>query len=381
MQFADVIVLYNVMKPEDYFKKGLDKFKKVGKMKVLPVWFDSMGAKSMATFIETPEIKVIIDPGFAVMQPSYPLGDREKNTFLKVARERVKKYTEKADIVIISHFHYDHHKRPVEFPEAYIGKTLYMKNPNEWINYSQWKRTRILYEDLVSLLGGGLKINDLKEEPEKRKYKDPYLDLNLVKEKDFGDYTDRHEELLEKWRANMYKNLTGWGKEEWLAEFTVGETNVNFIRKGSIEFDKTEIYFPGTLFHGIEYARTGWVEPVIIKRNDAKVLFTSDIMGPNIEDYAQWIIEENADVIILDGPSTYLLGYLMNQINLNRCIENVSRILRESDFELMIYDHHLIREKNFREHMGNFYDLVKKTGKKVLTAAEWFDLPPLVDII
>ena len=370
------------MKSKDYLKKGNFKNNiKTGRISVMPVWFDSMGAKSMCTYIETPEVKLIIDPGYAIIQHSYPLDEEDKLDFLKAAEERVKKYTKKADIVIITHFHYDHHKRPVEFPGSYIDKTTYMKNPNEWINYSQWKRARVLYKDIMTLFDGAFRVNDFKKEPEKKNYEDPYNKLNLAKQKDFGEYSDRRAELLKTWKANMYNSVEGWMSKEWLTELKIARTSINFIRKGAINFGKTSIWFPGALFHGIEYAKTGWVEPIVVKRDDKIVLFSSDIMGPNVEDYAQWIIDGNPNIIILDGPSTYLLGYMFNQINLDRCIENVSRIIRETDFDIMIYDHHLLRERNFRKHMGDFYDTVLETGKVVITAAEWFDLPPLVDLI
>jgi predicted metallo-beta-lactamase superfamily hydrolase len=369
------------MNAEEYLKKG--NFKniiKTGRISVMPVWFDSMGVKSMCTYIETPEIKIIIDPGYAIMQHSYPLDEDEKLSFLKTAEERVREYTKKADIVIITHFHYDHHKRPSEFSESYIDKITYMKNPNEWINYSQWKRARIIYQDLMNLFGNVFKIDDFMEEPVEKNYEDPYNKLHLAKKRDFGDYTKRHEELLKTWKDNMYKSVEGWMQKKWLTELKVARTSINFIRKREINFGKTSIWFPGTLFHGLEYAKTGWLEPVVIKRDDKVVLYSSDIMGPNIEDYADWIIKGNPNVIILDGPSTYLLGYMFNQINLDRCIENASKIVKETDFDIMIYDHHLLRERNFRKHMGDFYDTVLETGKVVITAAEWFDLPPLVDV-
>jgi len=369
------------MKAEEYINKDLTNTIETGKISVMPVWFDSMGAKSMCTFIETPEIKLIVDPGYAIMQHSYPLDEEDKINFLEAAEKRVKEYTKKADIVIITHFHYDHHKRPVEFPESYIDKMLYIKNPNEWINYSQWKRARILYQDIMTIFENIFKINDFMKEPENKNYEDPYHNLSLVQQKDFGEYTNRREELLKMRKANMYNSVEAWMTKKWLTEFKIRNTSINFIKKEEINFGKTSICFPGTLFHGIEYAKTGWVEPVIVKRGKKKVLFSSDIMGPNIEDYAQWIINENPNVIILDGPSTYLLGYMFNRVNLDRCIENVSRILREADFEIMIYDHHLLRERKFREHMGNFYDTVYENSKRVVTGAEWFNLPPLVDLI
>ncbi len=369
------------MVADEYINKELTNIIKTGEISVMPVWFDSLGAKSMCTFIETPDIKIVIDPGYAVMHHSYPLKEEEKVDFLKAAQERVKDYAEKADVTIITHFHYDHHKRPAEFPESYIDKIVYIKNPNEWINYSQWKRARLLYQDMMTLFDNVFKFNDFVKDPKKKNYEDPYNKLNIVHKKNFGEYTKRREELLKMWKANMYNSVEAWMREQWLTELKIARTSINFIKKEEIKFGKTSISFPGTLFHGLEYAKTGWVEPVIVKRGNKKVLFSSDIMGPIIEDYAQWIIEENPNVIILDGPSTYLLGYMFNQINLNRCIDNVSRIIREADFEIMIYDHHLLRERKFRKHMGNFYDIVYENKKRVLTAAEWFNLPPLVDLI
>lgn len=369
------------MIPEDYFKTNLDKSYKVGEMSILPIYFDSMGAKSMCTFVQTPDIKILIDPGAAIMQPSYPLEEEEKEAFLEVAIERIKDYCKKADVVIITHYHYDHHKKPSELPEAYSGKKLYIKDPNKWINYSQWERARILYEELLPMLGNKLKMSDLQTKPLQTKFKDPYEELELLKKKDFGDYEKRHNELLKRWKDKMLYTSNIWKKEPWLSEFSIGETHVHFIKKGTIKYGNTEILFQPPFFHGIEYAKTGWVEPVIIIHKGSKFLHSSDLHGPTIEDYAHWIIRENPDVIILDGPATYLLGYMLNKTNLNRSIENASRIVTECDFKLMIYDHHCLREKKFRERLKPFYDTVKETGKNVLTAAEYFGLKPLVELL
>jgi len=369
------------MNPEDYFTKDLDKPIKMGEMEVIPVWFDSIGAKSMCTFVKTPDVNILIDPGFAIMQPSYPLSDIEKNAFQKAAEERVREYSKISDVVIITHYHYDHHKRPLELPESYINKELFIKDPNKWINYSQWKRARLLYEDLLIILNTNLDLKDLEKEPEEIDFKDPYEDLKILQKKDFGDYTIRHKELLEQWKSNMLRISKIWRKEKWIDEFSVGETKVHFISKGTINFGRTKISFQRSFFHGIEYAKTGWVEPIVIEYKSSKLIFSSDLQGPTIEDYAEWIIKEEPNVIILDGPATYLFGYMLNRTNLNRSIENASRIVRESDFDLMIYDHHCLREKKFRDRLSPFYNIVKESGKNVITAAEWVGLRPLVDLI
>ncbi len=369
------------MLPEDYFKTNLEKEYRIGEMAIIPVYFDSMGAKSMCTFIQTPDIKILIDPGAAIMQPSYPLKEEEKEAFFEKAIERIRKYCEKTEVIIVTHYHYDHHKRPSELHEAYLGKKLYIKDPNKWINYSQWERARVLYEELIQLLDKSLIMNDLKRKPEKIEYKDPYDELFASKQKDFGSYSKRREELLNKWRNRFFQCRAMWKKEPWLKEFSFGDTHINFIKEGVVKFGNTELVFQKPYFHGIEYAKMGWVETVLIKYNGKKFFFSSDLHGPTIEDYANWIIQENPDVIVLDGPATYLFGYMLNRTNLNRIIENACRIVSECDFELLIYDHHCLREKKFRERLTPFYDTIEKTGKNALTAAEYFNLKPLVELL
>lgn len=375
------ILIIEDMLPEDYFKTNLGKEYRIGEMSILPIYFDSMGAKSMCTFVQTPDVKILIDPGAAIMQPSYPLEEEEKELFLGKAIERIKEYCKIADVVIITHYHYDHHKKPSELKEAYLGKKLYIKDPNKWINYSQWERARLLYEELILILDKSLRLNMLEKNPKMTVYRDPYEDLKLARQKDFGDYSERREELLKKWRNRFFQCRAMWKKEPWLKEFSVGNTHINFIKEGVVKFGKTEISFQKPFFHGIEYAKMGWVESVMITYKGKKFFFSSDLHGPTIEDYANWIIQENPDVIVLDGPATYLLGYMLNRTNLNRIIENASRIVRECDFKLMIYDHHCLRDRKFRERLKPLYETVEETGKNVLTAAEYFGLKPLVELL
>lgn len=45
---------------------------------------------------------------------------------------------------------------------------------------------------------------------------------------------------------------------------------------------------------------------VLIDDGKERLLYSSDLMGPQIEDYAAHIIREKPDVIILDGPPIYV---------------------------------------------------------------------------
>ncbi len=108
-------------------------------MKIVPLAFDSMGARSTATFVET-DLKILIDPGvsFAPLRYGLPPTKLELKRVEELS-EKVWKYAQEADILTISHYHYDHY-----FPEAdfYADRILLIKDPKENINRSQKGRGR-----------------------------------------------------------------------------------------------------------------------------------------------------------------------------------------------------------------------------------------------
>jgi predicted metallo-beta-lactamase superfamily hydrolase len=103
-------------------------------MRILPLAFDSLGVRSTATWVET-DLKILIDPGvsFAPLRYGLPPTKLELER-LKELSEKVWEYASEADILTISHYHYDHY-----FPEAnfYADKILLIKDPKKRINRSQ----------------------------------------------------------------------------------------------------------------------------------------------------------------------------------------------------------------------------------------------------
>ncbi len=110
---------------------------------------DSFGVRSMATVIEAEGMKVFIDPGAALGPRRYGLPPaQEEIEALEKAKEEILKEVEDADIIIITHYHYDHY-----FPEEsfYKGKTLIVKHGDEMINWSQKKRFYRFRKNLEAL--------------------------------------------------------------------------------------------------------------------------------------------------------------------------------------------------------------------------------------
>lgn len=348
---------------------------KTRKIKFTPVWFDSLGAKSSCTLVKTPDVSILIDPGVAAMQPSFPASPSEKRLWVQQARMAIRKASENCRVVVLSHYHHDHY---TDFErELYEGKLILAKNPNEYINDTQRMRAYRFYSHICRAFGD-VKFEKLLEKREVKEYPDPLEQLLLAMGRDYGDYQKRKTELLEKGRKWFQKRVENWNRWKLIPEFNHENCEVRFADEKSFSFGKTRIRFSRPFFHGIEYARVGWVISTIITYEDEKFIHTSDLEGPVIEDQAEWIIRENPNVLILDGPSTYLIPYMLNLINLRRAIENMCRIIRETDAELIIYDHHLPRDVRFKKWLKEVYATAEKEDKRVLTAAEYFGKTPVV---
>ena len=350
------------------------------------IWFDSLGAKSACVVVETSSGVVVIDPGAAEMQPSYPLSTEEKFRLRREAIGVIEKWCWIAKVIIVTHYHYDHHVLPsdhvvINGRSMWLrGKLLILKNPNYYINESQWNRARLLISELLKLTNDSL--DNYLTKPKAIEFDDPVEKLCIALSKDYGDYSSRRQELLRRgrtWFRNLVKRL--WSSKPWVKELILSDgTKITWGDGKVIELGDTEIQVLNPWFHGIEYDRTGWVTPLVIKRQNYTIFYSSDLMGPIIEDYAEYIARLRPDIVILDGPPTYLFPYMLNRVNLKRAIDNAITIL-SSQPKLLIYDHHLLREKKWRERVSEVFEEAKRVGTSLLTAAELLGRKPLIDTL
>jgi predicted metallo-beta-lactamase superfamily hydrolase len=118
--------------------------------RIVPLAFDSFGVRSMATFVETDDLRILIDPGAALAPVRYGLEPH----FLEWRRldetwEEIERYAEEADVLVVTHYHYDHHDP--DCPELYKNKTAFVKHPTENINVSQRERAGVFLEAVKGL--------------------------------------------------------------------------------------------------------------------------------------------------------------------------------------------------------------------------------------
>jgi len=334
------------------------------------VWCDSLGAKSFSFAIEHKKKCILIDPGAAALQPSYPLDPAIKRELRRKAIKTIEKYAKLSEIIIITHYHYDHHVLPSDKDlkyNIYRGKKLFIKNPNYYINMSQWKRARLFLSELLSSIN--MSLEDYVSSPITMEFPDPTEKLVYAMSRNYGDYASRRRELLLKGKKWFEKIKQYWASHDWVGEIETRNITIRWAENRSIEHGNVKIDFLEPWYHGIEYDRTGWIVPLIIRVGGKKIFYTSDVMGPIIEDYAYRIADLKPDIIVLDGPPTYLFPYMFNRINLNRAIDNAIYII-DQEPELIIYDHHLLRDPRWRKYVEGVFSYAHKKGVELKTCKD-----------
>ncbi|MEA3475973.1 MAG: hypothetical protein U9R23_06025 [Candidatus Cloacimonadota bacterium] len=271
-------------------------------MKIIPLAFDSFGTRSMSTFVETKDVKVLIDPGVALGPRRYNLSphqielERLDEHWIKIV-----KYATLSDVLIITHYHYDHHN-PNDHLEIYKNKTVLIKHPTEKINRSQIKRAAYFLQQIKGL-------------PQKLEYSD--------------------------------------GRE--------------------FQFGNTKIKFSQPVFHGTN-SKLGYVTEVLID-DGYRFIHTSDVEGPSLDDQTDFIVQNKPNLVILDGPLSYMLGFRYSYESLNASIENMTKIIENCPLDSLIVDHHFLRDLKWKERIAKVFDVAEKKNIKIQTAAEFLGIP------
>ena len=121
-----------------------------GPLKVVPLAAESLGTRSMATAVETPDCRILLDPGVSLAPTRHglaphPLEIRRMNAHWAAVRRQAAR----ADVLVVTHYHYDHFD-PTE-PGLFAGKTALLKHPEQAVNASQRQRARAFLRALGRL--------------------------------------------------------------------------------------------------------------------------------------------------------------------------------------------------------------------------------------
>jgi len=262
-------------------------------MIVKPIASDSLGVRSMATYVETKDCKILIDPSAALGPKRYRLPPHQKELeALYKTKNKIAEIADKCDILTISHYHYDHYDPNEVF---YKNKKVFAKDVSKNINKSQKQRGT--------------------------------------------DFKKTVENICE----------------------------LSYSDDSKHEFGSTQVIFSPPFFHGPENVRLGYVVMTTIDDGEKKVLHASDVQGPITKNATDYIINQKPDLLIMDGPPTLFLGWKLSQQNLQDASDNLIKIIKKTDCEIIL-DHHLLRDLKYKELYSEPY---KKEGQRVKTFAEY----------
>ena len=103
-----------------------------------------MSVRSMATLVKTKDCRIVIDPSAALGPSRYGLPpSKEEEAALEKALNGIHEVAEGSDILVLTHYHYDHFDQGGKHFE---GKTVYAKDITKDINKSQTGRGTLFKE-------------------------------------------------------------------------------------------------------------------------------------------------------------------------------------------------------------------------------------------
>jgi len=280
------------------------------KIRLIPLTAESLGVRSICTYAETSDLRILLDAGVSLSPNRFRLPPHpcEFAAIIK-ARRKIAEFAEKAEVVTISHYHYDHHTPSYE----------------DWLcSWTDAKTALKIYEN------------------------------KLVLAKDYRAYVN-----------------TSQRRRGWIFKKTVGKQTkkLEFVDGKTISFGKTQLKFSRPVFHGLSNTPLGWVVMTTIKHENEKVLFASDVQGPMDSTTMQIILAEKPHLLIIGGPPLYLAGFRVTEQQIRQGLKNLETLAKT--IRVIIVEHHLLRDKKWRDSAKQIFKTAQVRGNKVVTAAEF----------
>jgi len=280
------------------------------KIRVVPLAAESFGVRSMCTYVETPDVRVLLDAGVSLAPSRFGLPPHPKEyKALSECRRKIAETTEKADVVTLSHYHFDHHT----------------PSYTDWVcNWSSAEVARQIYEGKIVL---GKNCRD---------------------------------------KVNFSQRRRGWMFNNTAGKYAKKIVNAD---GKTFDFGNTKLKFSDPVFHGPANSSLGWVIMTIIECDNEKILFAPDVQGPMYNPTLDIILAQKPQLIIIGGPPTYLAWTKIEEEPLEQGMKNLEIIVR--NIAVTVLEHHLLRDEKWTEYMQPVFNEATKNRHKVVTGAEY----------
>jgi len=283
------------------------------RIKVVPLGAESLGVRSMCTYVETLDLKLLIDPGVSLGKRFGLLPHPREYMALRECRARIAGAASSASLVTISHYHFDHVTPTYTdyvwnwssldvAKEIYAGKTVLSKDIRQNVNFSQRRR--------------------------------------------------------------------GWMFQKVMRRFARKFENAD---DKTFEIGRTRLTFSKPVFHGEGTSMLGWVLMLLVESQGESFMYAPDVQGPMVDDTMGLIIDAKPGLAMIGGPPLYLSGFSVNETDVQKGLENLASVVEK--VPVTIIDHHLLRAENWREHTHAVFERAERAGHRVTTTAGYLGKP------
>lgn len=282
-------------------------------IRVRPLAFESLGVRGMATYVETDDVKMIIDPGSA-LGPRFKLKPHEREYLaLHQTRQDILKTAKNVDLLTISHYHFDH----------------FIPNFEDWkFIWSSPKMAKEIYTDELIL------AKDISENINTSQRKRGYM-------------------FQKKNRDHAKKIESADGQE--------------------FEFGRTKLRFSKPLYHGPHETKLGYVLTLTVQTPECRFLHAPDVQGPMYEESLEHILNQDPDLLILGGPPIYI-RFKLDEADLTKARQNLVKLAE--NIPTVVVDHHLLRTLDYEKYLEPAISAAKDAGHELITASELIGKEP-----
>ena len=277
-------------------------------MRIVPIAEESLGVRSVAMYVETQDLRILLDPGISLAPRRFGLPPHPRELRrVEELRRAMDQYVSRASHIFISHYHRDHFTVPYEsiymgtkrdtYVNIYRGKVALIKSPKD-LNYSQRARYYGLMRAIRGIVG----------------------------------------KILE-------------------ADGVV------------MEVGGTRIHVSESLPHGPEGSRTGRVISITIDDGDQRITFMPDVQGPISERAVSYVISMAPSILVVGGPPLYL-AHVFSQSDIEAGIRGLVKIIARAPLRTLIITHHTLRSLEWREKLSEVFSAASSRGVEVTTYAQ-----------
>ncbi|MEM0042390.1 MAG: hypothetical protein QXM80_00100 [Thermofilaceae archaeon] len=261
----------------------------LGKIELYPLGEESLGVRSMALGVVTPDVAILLDAGVSLAPRRFGLPPHPKEfEAAREARERITSFAARCDVVTISHYHLDHYTPSFTsyyewcdrsiFEKTYAGKLILAKRPDRSVSFNQRKRAAILLRELGEV---GCRVIE----------------------------------------ADGSRLILG----------------------------RTYIETLGPFPHGAE-SPMGSVVSFLIEYGGTRIVFAPDVQGPMESRAAKAIISLKPSLVVVGGPPLYLEGRKVDREMVRRGLENLAAISRSTK---AVVCHHTLRDEEWLNKLAS----------------------------